>query len=205
MSGVCYIVGAGDWYDHTITVESGDFLIAADGGYKYVQKLGISCDLLMGDFDSFEHEVKGENVLRFPPKKDDTDTLLACKHGLNLGYKTFHIYGGMGGRFDHTIANLQTLSYLSKEGAIGYLHGDGQITTLITNSSYTWDSTNVGYVSVFSYGETAKNVTIKGLKYEVSNANLNNTMPIGVSNEFTGKEAFVSVEVGSLLLVWEAQ
>ena len=75
----------------------------------------------VGDFDSLGQVPEGENIVRHPVMKDDTDMMLAVKLGLERGYTRFHIYGGMGGRTDHTIANIQTLAYIAGRGASAFL------------------------------------------------------------------------------------
>ena len=72
-------------------------------------------------------------------EKDDTDTMLAVKTGLERGETEFHIYGGMGGRrTDHTVANFQALLYLARRGARGWLYGQGERYTAISGDSITF-------------------------------------------------------------------
>ncbi|MBQ9932040.1 MAG: thiamine diphosphokinase [Firmicutes bacterium] len=199
---ICYIVGAGVFTGMPLLPQKDDYIIAADGGYTYIQAYGLKANLLMGDFDSLETLPEDVEILRHPVEKDDTDTMLAVQKGLELGYKTFVIYGGLGGRLDHTLANLQTLAWLSKQGARGYLVGEGLAITAITNGGMKLGPQNQGVISVFCSGETAEGVTLKGLHYPLENATLTSDMPLGVSNEFTGCESLISVEKGTLLVLW---
>ena len=106
----CYIFGAGSFYGLTARPRAGDFTIAADGGWLACRKTEVIPDLLLGDFDSLSAQPDFPNILRVPVEKDDTDTMLAVKTGLERGETEFHIYGGMGGRrTDHTVANFQAL------------------------------------------------------------------------------------------------
>ena len=117
----CYIFGAGSFYGLDRCPRANDFIIAADGGWLACRKTGITPDLLLGDFDSLSTRPDFPNILRVPVEKDDTDTMLAVKTGLERGETEFHIYGGMGGRrTDHTIANFQALLYLARRGAQGW-------------------------------------------------------------------------------------
>ena len=110
----CYIFGAGSFYGLTARPRAGDFIIAADGGWLACRKTEVIPDLLLGDFDSLSTQPDFPNILRVPVEKDDTDTMLAVKTGLERGETEFHIYGGMGGRrTDHTVANFQALLYLA--------------------------------------------------------------------------------------------
>ena len=175
-------------------------VIAVDGGYKYMQNSRV--DLVVGDFDSLGYVPKHPNILKLQPEKDDTDMLVAMKEGLRAGYRTFHIYGGCGGRFEHTYANIQSLAYLTEQGAKGILHdGDTQI-TMLSNGTLILPAKQAGYLSVFSYSEKAEGVTLKGLKYPLEQATLTNAFPIGVSNEFIGQNAEISVENGRLLIIY---
>lgn len=120
--GICYIVGAGDWFDMDFRPAKNDFVIAADAGLRYLEQVGIPADLVIGDFDTLEEIPTGANVVRLSCEKDDTDMLAAVREGIKAGYKEFHIYGGTGGRIDHTLANLQVLAYLAGNGMQGFLH-----------------------------------------------------------------------------------
>lgn len=87
-----------------------DFVITADAGFRYLEQAGILADLVIGDFDTLKEISTGANVVRLSCEKDDTDILAAVREGIKAGYAEFHIYGGTGGRFDHTLANLQVLA-----------------------------------------------------------------------------------------------
>ncbi len=199
----CFIVGAGEFFENSLAVKPGDLVIAADGGYLHLQKIGITPHIIMGDFDS---SVKPdfENIAVFNSEKDDTDTMLAVKYGFEKGFSRFEIYGGTGGRSDHTIANIQALSYICKNGGQGFLYDNGQVFT-VTASRAEFDMTYKGKISVFSLCERATGVYESGLKYSLHNAELTNSDPLGVSNEFIGQPARISVESGLLLIIYDRQ
>lgn len=115
----CYIVGAGDFTPRGFAPVPGDLVLAADGGYRALYSLGYTPDLLLGDFDSLGDLPLPPDlpVLRFPARKDDTDTGLALRHGLDRGYRDFALYGCAGGRVDHLLANLQSMARVSRLGA----------------------------------------------------------------------------------------
>lgn len=199
--GICYIVGAGECSRLLLNLKKEDYVIAVDGGYEYLK--GNRIDLVIGDFDSLSYVPEHPNVIVLKPEKDDTDMMAALKEGLKRGYETFYIYGGCGGRIDHTLANIQSLAYLSQQGARGYLLYDNQVITIIQNDSIVFQSDKKGYVSVFSFGEKAEGVTLKGLKYPLENAVLSDKFPLGVSNEFTGVMSEISVKKGRLIVVYQ--
>lgn len=120
---VCWVAGAGEFYAPAFAPLPGDYVIAADGGYEALRRLGAPIDMALGDFDSLGYVPEHRNVVRCNPVKDDTDMTLAVKEGLGRGYKRFALLGGLGGRLAHTLANLQTLMYLSRRGARGFLIG----------------------------------------------------------------------------------
>ena len=198
----CIILCAGGFDGLLEKPTKNDYIIAADGGYRHAQSLGITPDCILGDFDSLGFVPEGANV--FPVEKDDTDAMLAVRHGLRLGYEEFEIYGGMeGDRVDHTIANLQTLFYLEEHGALGWLIGKKQIATVIKNDRLFLPADTDGTVSVFAIGGDAKGVTIKGLFYEAENITLSPAFPLGVSNHGIGKAAEITVTDGTLLIIYD--
>ena len=203
MNGICYIIGAGQIDELLLEPSEHDFVIAADAGYLHLTKLLAVADLVVGDFDSLGSKPHHPNVVQYPSEKDQTDMMLAVDEGLRRGYKKFVLLGGLGGRLDHTYANIQTLSYIARKNACGYLLGGGTAVTVIKNSRISFDSDKKGIVSVFCCGETAHKVTLSGLKYELKNAVLEESNPLGVSNEFTVRKSEISVLNGSLIIMWQ--
>ena len=199
---ICYIVGAGEPCKMDFEPQQGDYVIAADGGLKYLEEAGITADLVVGDFDSLQEKPTHANVLTFNQEKDETDSFLAATQGIEKGYKYFHLYGCTGGRTDHTFANIQLLAYLSKREKQGFLFDDKCRTTAITDTSITLPCYDSGYVSVFSYSEKAEGVCLEGLKYQLDNAVLTNDCPLGVSNEFIGEKSKITVREGTLIIVY---
>lgn len=199
----CYIFGAAEGLPIGFSKKEGDLVIAADGGFSFLQKSNIQFDILLGDFDSLGYvpEFDGK-IIKHPVKKDDTDTMLAVKTGMEMGYKRFVLYGCTGKRLDHTLANLQTLSYIANNGGTGFLMGDGFTAIAIKNQSLGFKATAQGTVSVFSTTERAEQVDIKGMLYELDGAQISYDFPLGVSNEFIGKESEISVGKGIVTVLW---
>lgn len=202
--GRCVIFGAAAFDALILPIDKGDLVIAADGGLTHLSKIGISPDVILGDFDSLGYIPEGAQV--FPVEKDDTDVMLAVRHGLQAGFREFLIYGGMDGkRLDHTMANFQTLAFLRRNNAYGYLIGLEQSATVISGESAVFSSGATGTLSVFCLGDDASGVSIRRLKYSLENGTLSADFPLGVSNHFTGAEAEIIVRDGSLLLLWDTQ
>ena len=197
---ICYIIGAGNLPLLYIKKEN-SFVIAADGGLTKLKNM--EPNIVVGDFDSLGFIPKGDNVVTLPVKKDVTDMQYAVELGIEKGYKTFVLYGGTGGRPDHTFANYALLCFLAKNGLQGYLIGDNFVVTALHNSSIKLPNHKNGTVSVFSVDGCAKGVTIKGLEYTLDNAQLQFDTPLGVSNAFIGSKNEITVNDGTLLIMWE--
>lgn len=200
---ICYVVGAGEFVGPPPTAD--DFVIAADGGFAHLRALGAQADLVLGDFDSLGAPPAHPHLLRLPREKDDTDMLAALREGLARGFRAFHLHGGTGGRIEHTLANLQCLAFLAGQGAHGYLFGRDRVMTLLAGGALRFDAACRGFISAFSYSDACAGVCERGLKYTLEDAALTSSFPVGVSNEFVGEPACVSVQQGLLLLVWERQ
>lgn len=202
-AGICYVVGAGEFCPRGLTPGPGDLVIAADGGFAALEGLGRSPDLVVGDFDSLGHRPDHPHVVALPVEKDDTDMHSAIRLGWERGYRAFRLYGGTGGRIDHTLANIQSLAWLASQGGRGWLVGpDWTATVLSDGGALTLEAGRQGMVSVFCLGDRAEGVDIQGLKYGLSDGVLTADYPLGVSNSFLGRESRVSVRRGKLLVLW---
>lgn len=201
----CYIFGAGDFDGLEERPGAEDYVIAADGGYTACRRAGVEPQLLLGDFDSLAEVPALPHVERVPVEKDDTDTMLAVKTGLEQGCGEFYIYGGTGGRrLDHTLANLQTLLYLRRHGARGYLYDNDFVWTAVENETITVEQTvEWGLLSVFCLGAPASGIDEKGVQYPLSHASLSAEFPLGVSNHIIEPKARITVRKGALIVGWE--
>lgn len=207
----CIIIGAGEFTPMDIPVEKGDFVIAADGGYLYCRKLQIEPDYIVGDMDSLPEEAVKEikdfrerypeRVELLPRMKDDTDTMSAIRIGLARGFRRFRLYAMMGGRLEHTIANIQCLLFLKNRGADGCLLEKGRTVMIAKQETIRFPKEKEGFFSMFALQQRAVGVTIRGMKYPLENAVITDEFPIGISNEFIGEAAEVTVSQGTLLLI----
>ena len=198
----CYIVGAGD-FTTAFTPSEDDLVIAADGGYDHLTRLGIRCDVLVGDLDSIESAPEGIETVKFPTKKDETDMHLAYLEGAGRGYENFLILGGTGGREDHTFANYCLLIYITEHGHSAKLLSDTGEVQALKNGSLTVMGEPMKHLSVFPFGCTANGVSIEGAEYECENISLAPNFPLAVSNRFIGKSVKISVKDGTLLVMKE--
>ena len=200
--GKCLIFCAAGFDGLAEEIKKDDYILAADGGLLHLQTLGLTPNGIIGDFDSLGYIPEGSQV--FPVEKDDTDAMLAIKKGLEMGYREFLLYGSLDGpRLDHTVANFQALQYLADRGATGYLIGKDYIVTCVKDGSISFTAQANGIISVFCMGQDATGVTLKGLQYPLENGTLTAGFPLGVSNHFVGTEAEISVQKGSLLVIYD--
>ena len=202
--GKCVIFCAAGFDGLVAEIQKDDYILAADGGLLHTEKLGLTPNGILGDFDSLGYTPEGSTV--FPVEKDDTDAMLAIKKGLELGYREFLLYGSLDGpRLDHTVANFQALQYLADRGATGYLIGKDYIVTCVKDSCLRFSPDACGIISVFCMGHDAEGVTLRGLQYPLEDGILTAGFPLGVSNHFIGKQAEISVKTGSLLVLYDRQ
>lgn len=202
MKNICYIIGASDTSGMYIDRQEGDYVIAADAGLAALDAMGIIPDLAVGDFDSLGHIPKFERIICHPKEKDDTDTALSLAEGIKRGYRTFVIYGGLGGRLDHTMANLQNCAGAADHGAVCWLWGEGNaVCTFGDESVLEFEAEKEGIVSVFA-ADRAAGVNLCGLKYPLEDACLTSTVPLGVSNQFIGEKSSISAADGTLIAMW---
>lgn len=200
--GKCIVFCAAEFDRLACPIEPEDYVIAADGGLQHTQALGIEPQEILGDFDSLGYIPQDARV--FPVEKDDTDAMLAARRGLALGFREFLYYGSLDGkRLDHTVANYQTLQYLADHGARGYLVGQDFLVTVVKEGRIFFPEGTDGLISVFCLGADALGVSLRGLYYPLEGGTLTAGFPLGVSNHFTGAPAEISVEAGSLLVMWE--
>ena len=200
--GKCLIFCAAEFDMLAAPIGEEDYILAADGGLRHLEKLQLRPDGIIGDFDSLGYSPDEAQV--FPVEKDDTDAMLAARKGLELGFKEFLFYGSLEGpRLDHTISNFQTLQFLRDRGAIGYLIGKDYLVTVIGEETLEFPACAEGILSLFCLGPDAEGITLENLYYPLSNGKLTSGFPLGVSNHFTGKAARVTVKKGSLLALWD--
>lgn len=187
-----------------VDIENEDLVICADNSYERARSEGINVDIAIGDFDSgCEADMSSiGHVIRVPREKDDTDTMLCIKEAILRGYDNIVIAGGIGGRLDHTVANLQALAYAYEQGVHAELRDKNNTAFIISKDDGEVEIGNHHdrYLSVFAYDKSAT-VSELGVKYQIENAVLSNSFPLGVSNEIIGSSARISCSDGRLLVI----
>ncbi len=208
----CVIISAGQILDYERAksfLQPGDLFIFCDGGLTHAEKLGVTPDLIVGDFDSCDSSDLSKyagtsghpEIIKLPREKDDTDTVFAVKLALERGYSDFLLLGAMGGRFDHALGNLSVLLYLEGLGKKALLVDDYSAMQIVGRQPlYIEDKCS--YFSVLTVAGDVSGVNIKNAKYPLENAKLSADFQLGISNEvLPGKLAEVSVACGRVLVV----
>ncbi|MCH5187329.1 MAG: thiamine diphosphokinase [Oscillospiraceae bacterium] len=175
-----------------------DFVICADGGLRHAAKMGVSPNVIVGDFDSYGAVPEGENVVVFPCEKDYSDTYMAALEAEKRGYKELLFLGATGTRLDHVMANLALLEVLRRRGTRAAIK-DGHNLIFAAGNRETVAGkagTTVSLLPIYP----VKGITLRGFKYPLNNAEIELVDPIWISNELLGGEAEISFESGALLV-----
>ena len=180
-----------------------DYVIACDHGYDYAKRMGIRPDIILGDLDSVEDRSGAQTLplLRYPEQKDDSDTMLAVKYALQEGFLHVIVTCALGGRLDHTIANLQALSYVAKHGGVAELTGDGEFARTFTGGSLELPRREGYSLSLFALSDTCEGLKIEGALYDAEQIDLFNTFPLGLSNGWKDDTVKITMKKGILLIV----
>ena len=203
MSTKCIIVGAGEL--PTLPCLSGsELIVAADGGCEALMRHGTVPHAVIGDLDSQHAPLPlGVEIVRYPVEKDETDMHLAFLYGYERGCREFELYGGTGGRLDHTLANLSLMLAMVKRGCSACLFGNGYTARVLPAGRYETVAPKGSTVSVFAIGGSAEGVCVSGLKYSCCDAVLNEDFALGVSNSATGEQGIIEHKSGYLLVIEE--
>lgn len=201
---ICHIFAGGVISDLSfIEIHDEDMVICADRGIIYAERLRVTPDIIVGDFDSYSGKLPNNVELhRSVPEKDDTDTMLALKLAIERGAGYVRIYGGFGGRIDHTLANIQTLKYAHDHGCCAQLCDSDNIIMLQEVGEHEYLRREGWYFSFFAYSERLHINKLSGVKYPLTDAVITNAFPLGVSNEIIAEKAVLDIECGTALVVY---
>lgn len=206
----CAIIAGGDVSERDTELlrkmeDEISLVICADSGYANAKKLGIVPNMIVGDFDSYTENIPtGIEIIESVPDKDDTDTLMAVKYAIELGYSDIALYGALGGkRFEHSFANVQTMIYAYQQGCNLNIYGESDLTIQGADDgvvSYSARDNEV-YMSVFALTESVGIEFLRGVKYPLEDYCMVQYFPIGVSNEITEEAAKLKINSGLALIV----
>lgn len=203
----CVIVAGSPSCDYLFvkeTVTESDFVICADKGYEFAKKAEILPDLIIGDFDSFNGSFPATEIIPLNIHKDDTDTEHCVKEAINRGFKNIIILGALGGRTDHSYANLCILKYLNEKGANGIIMNRDETVEYKSKGVYKYDNVKGKTFSVFPFGCNKAVVSYFGeCEYPARNLTLKSTVAMGISNIFKDNSVKIEVISGNVLVFVE--
>lgn len=197
----------GNIFDYSVISLKNSTVLCADGGLYHARKIKVLPDVIIGDFDSYSCDIDSDykincRIIKCPPEKDDTDTMMCVKYAISHGADEIFIYGGLSGRFDHSIANIQTLKYCDERGIYAVID-DGLNRAFVQHDcrrEYKQDISS--YFSVFSLTESLFVRELSGVKYPLENYRLFSGFPLGVSNEIISERALLDISDGYALVVF---
>lgn len=200
----CVVIGGADIerYDRIRSrLREDDFYICCDSGLRHREGLGVTPELIVGDFDSHANPRLDTETIVLPREKDDTDTVFAVKEALVRGFREFLLVGVIGGRLDHTLGNVSLLLFLDARGAAAAALDDFSEMQVVSERPVQVGE-EYAYFSLLNITGTARGITVKNAKYPLCNAEITCEYQYGISNEvLPGMTAEVSVGQGRLLLV----
>lgn len=184
-------------------VKSNDYVICADQGYHFAKEANIKPDLIIGDFDSCPDKIPNDGeIIRLVPEKDDSDTAHCVEVALSRGFDDIILLGAVGGRTDHTLANLSILLYIANKGAKGILLSENEKIILLQKGKHSFSNLNGKTFSLFPFGCKKVCVSYSGVKYMLNHQFIfSETSSLGLSNIFTSDESEINILDGDALLI----
>lgn len=188
-------------------IRPSDTIVGADRGAYFLIQNGIQPHVALGDFDSVtaaEKEEIEQKSLQFiscdPVVKDWTDTEMAMDWALNKKPAEIILFGALGTRFDHSLANVQLLlACMNKGVSCKIIDANNQIS--ITDRYIEIRKENYPYISILPLSMEVSGITLKGFKYPLKDAQLVMGQTLGISNELTDEIGRISVKQGILLII----
>jgi len=204
---VCALIGAADFNAQHFSLQKYDCVVAVDAGYCHLEKLAYVPDHVIGDFDSLGFVPDHPSVEKHPSQKDAPDIELAMTWAIHQGFDTLVLYGCLGGRLDMTYAVQQLLAQFAQKGfRVSAIGAETAIVALDSTAQNTlsFSEEAQGSISVFAVCGKATKVNEVGLAYCLDNATIYDMQVLGVSNEFVGEKATISVGLGTLLVFFDS-
>lgn len=202
------ILTNGEYGDYTFCQKQKhyDYILCADNGMKHAKKLGICPDEILGDFDSCNENdlefFKRQNVkiTKAPCEKDETDTELALDTAISLGAMQIDLWGGIGSRMDHSLANIHLMYKALQKGVEVTLYSDRHIIRLL-DKELELVGEKGGLVSLIPFTPVVKGVKTTSLAYGLEDGEFHIGKPYGVSNYMLEETAKVKIEEGVLIVI----
>jgi len=211
MGRTVFIISGGTINDpeflrHKIVEAQNPVIICADGAARYLRVLDILPAFIIGDMDSIDTDTleyfyrKGSTILRHPGEKDETDTELALEYAIKLRPRTIYIFGALGGRIDHTLANISLLIMGDKAG-VRTIIIDETCELFIVSRSVIIEGQTGQTVSLLPLSSEVTGITLEGFEYPLSDAVMECGKPYGISNRMISEKGMISIQSGYLLVI----
>ncbi|MCL2577038.1 MAG: thiamine diphosphokinase [Defluviitaleaceae bacterium] len=201
------IIANGEINDYTATknaLQNAEYIIACDGGLRHAEKMHILPDVIIGDMDSAPSEYlfvckqRDIPVCTYPAEKDETDLALAMEHALSKAASSVIIFGALGGRVDHTIANFHVLVMANDIPAEIW---DEKTSVQLVRKKICIAKENYQTVTLLPLSTEVTGIKTRGLVYPLNGETLKMGVVRGVSNCFSAHEAEILIESGVLLVM----
>lgn len=199
--------GIGDYSFCQKYMDDGDTIICCDSGMRHAKALGIRPDYIVGDFDSATPEIleyykdQGIPVRQFPARKNETDMELGVLLALELGATELVLFGGIGDRFDHTLANAHYLLSLLKKGVRARLVDEKNCVEVIDRHLTIYGQKG-DLVSTIPLSLEVKGITLRGFSYPLTDFDLAlDDDYIAVSNVLAEERAEIDIREGYLFVI----
>lgn len=183
-------------------VKCDDYVICADRGYEFACLADVEPDLIVGDFDSYRENISAEcEIVKLNSHKDDTDTIHAIDVAFEKGFTDFLLLGALGGRIDHTIANISALFYIENKGGRGVLLSEKERVEFLTEGEYLFDGYSGKTFSLFPFGCNSVCVSYTGAEYPLDKYRIKSSFPLGISNVFISEKSKIKIYDGNAILI----
>lgn len=184
------------------TVNPDDYVICADRGYEFASLAGIEPKLVVGDFDSYKEKISADcEVVKLNTHKDDTDTIYSINLAFEKGFTDFLLLGALGGRTDHTLANISALYYIANKGGRGVLLSENERIEFLEKGEYCFDRYCGKTFSLYPYGCDSVCVSYEGAEYPLDRYSLKSSVPLGISNIFISEKSKIKIYDGNAIII----
>jgi len=194
------------WFRERIAALDPCRIICADVGARHCLEIDVSPEVIIGDLDSLNPAMaeslalRGTRISGYPPEKDETDTQLALQYALSLEPEEIRIFGALGGRIDHTLANMSILKLALDQGVPARLV-DEWSEIMLTRDRCVLEGEEGQTVSLFPFTSAVTGITLEGFAYPLENDAMEIGRPYGISNILTEKQGVISLSDGILLVI----
>lgn len=208
-----------------------DVVVCADGGVKHLKRVDLVPDVVIGDMDSIGDDAKlyidnyvTQNrtvVIRYPAKKDASDTELAVLWAIKHGATEITLTGVTGTRMDHTLSNILMLHTIAQNGVACKIVDDHNEIYMLSHdipatvasateieaphmngiSTISVQGTPGSLLSIIPVTNEVTGITISGFEYPLNNATMKLGSSHGVSNVFTSPVGRISLTHGTVLVI----